>query len=1368
MDSSVIKIDSLRERLAAPELAQARALLDRGGISALVDHARTELARLEDARARYEILTRAIEKHPGEKLTLIEAYLRETVENRRALRADLRTLHKSDGKMLDLEALGERVVRAGAACERAIEASLALARSALSEGYAPPAELGTLFDLARSQGQWSRRCEALSLIADLAKHGVGRELHESIAIMARALTTRTEHRWVQPAALVALAAIDPEGAVAIARERLASPPAKHESPDDFLVRERILELAARGALGAQGWASVVNLALSDPSDHVRITVARAERDPLRLMHLATNDASAKVRAAALIGLAAHDAHAAEPIVVTALREDKHDLVVRTAAEEAASLARRDGLRDAPEVLAALSFAAARDEVAAAVRARVSDALAEVSVFVDPIARAVYEILAPIVAETPVGSRSIVKDGLLTSVDDARLGRVLAVLSQNDFALGVDRIKGGLILYRGERRGTALWRVMHELKNPAPSKRQAFDHTLGRKPQGALRAPPGGLAELTATRVPGERVLVERAGGWGRHLPLVDDLISSLREGKPVSLVASSGTTTISPPRSAFARVKGYLTLSTRYAELADLRRRALDSDEAATQVAYVNEIARRTGISVQYAPHAFAPQGHAAVPLAPEPRGLVSAPPKPAVPGVPVKQTAALGLLPLFGVIDPGQAQKAQELWHQLVQYAQTPQGNRLPHLAAYVTVMLGAMMVRSVAIKKSIEADREAVPLVIGGWGTRGKSGTERLKAALFQGLGHEVLVKTTGCEAMFIHAVPGQPAREVFIYRPYDKATVWEQRDLLSLARAFGSRVFLWECMALQPDLVNLLQSQWMRDDYSTITNAYPDHEDVQGPSGYDVAQVISEFVPTKGNLLTAEDQMLPILRERAKERGTAIRVVASRDADLIADDILERFPYAEHPKNIALVTQLARALGVPSAVALAEMADHVVPDLGVLKEYPTVPHRGRTMSFVNGMSANERTGALGNWTRSGFDKHDADTNPKQWVVTVVNNRADRVARSEVFARFLVEDVAAHRHVLIGTNLGGLRGFLREALDRHLAAISPTVELAGDGTERLHLARTRLERAFAKLKIGRLDAASVEAELATMSAPSIPMETIEELLEPKEPGERYEAARAAVEAALPKFSQESDEHRPFIVSAIAKRRAVRAIHELLARDLGSNPIGIDAAFARTYRAIFEESLITIDDAQATGDQIMDRIAKSVPPNVHARVMGVQNIKGTGLDFVYRWVSIETVSKLLDKLESPARETREDALRALALHGDYGLLDARLALEKVEQSMNRDPHASVLPYDVALSRLREVVQKRERKLTAKRTRTIGESLRAAFGQTFDYLDATRRRRMANELLEALVRGRTSHAAAAKGMRDIVARAKGGWMLARA
>src|SRR4029079_16046781 len=59
---------------------------------------------------------------------------------------------------------------------------------------------------------------------------------------------------------------------------------------------------------------------------------------------------------------------------------------------------------------------------------------------------------------------------------------------------------------------------------------------------------------------------------------------------------------------------------------------------------------------------------------------------------------------------------------------------------------------------RRRIDAARAQIPRTIGGGGTRCKSGTERLKAGVFDGLGYDVFVKTTGCEAMFIHSAPLQ----------------------------------------------------------------------------------------------------------------------------------------------------------------------------------------------------------------------------------------------------------------------------------------------------------------------------------------------------------------------------------------------------------------------------------------------------------------------------------------------------------------------------------------------------------------------------------------------------------------------------------
>src|SRR5690606_33235400 len=332
---------------------------------------------------------------------------------------------------------------------------------------------------------------------------------------------------------------------------------------------------------------------------------------------------------------------------------------------------------------------------------------------------------------------------------------------------------------------------------------------------------------------------------------------------------------------------------------------------------------------------------------------------------------------------------------------------------------------------RRKIADARAAIPLSIGGWGTRGKSGTERLKAGLFHGLGFRTFSKTTGCEAMFIHAAPLGTQVEIYTFRPYGKATIWEQRDLLQVAAGLESEVFLWECMALNPEYVDILQRGWMRDDFATITNTYPDHEDIQGPAGIDVATVIGRFIPDHKLVISSELAFNPVLRAIARQRGAEMLEIGDHEGELLAEDLLALFPYSEHPRNIALVTELARWPGIDDELAIVTMADYVYPDLGVLKFYPEVLVRGRRLSFVNGCSANERAGFLNNWQRTGCDKLAAAGDPERMVITVVNNRDDRVSRSEVFSRILVNDVSVDAHVLIGTNLAGLSIFIDRALE-------------------------------------------------------------------------------------------------------------------------------------------------------------------------------------------------------------------------------------------------------------------------------------------------------------------------------------------------
>ena len=357
------------------------------------------------------------------------------------------------------------------------------------------------------------------------------------------------------------------------------------------------------------------------------------------------------------------------------------------------------------------------------------------------------------------------------------------------------------------------------------------------------------------------------------------------------------------------------------------------------------------------------------------------------------------------------------------------------------VSILLSAFLLRLIVRRHRIRMARADIPFVIGGWGTRGKSGIERKKAALFEGLGYNVASKTTGCEAMIIHARPGQDAVELPIYRPNDKASIWEQGRLVQWASRLKSQVFLWECMALGPDYADILQHDWMNDDLSTLSNTFVDHENIQGPSGMDVTRALTSFIPADSELFTSEDLMLPVIDDVCRNRNTRLHSLNWRESDLIGDDVLKQFPYTVHPRNLGTVIKIAQHLGVDRNVALREIIHHIIPDLGSFKCYQA-RFRGRYLEFWNGMSANDRVSTIGNFQNAGFN--NIKPQDKTWSVTIVNNRDDRIIRSREFAEIIVNDIPANLHILIGTNLTGMYGYLMDAirtyaLRKNLVSTSP-----------------------------------------------------------------------------------------------------------------------------------------------------------------------------------------------------------------------------------------------------------------------------------------------------------------------------------------
>jgi poly-gamma-glutamate synthase PgsB/CapB len=634
-----------------------------------------------------------------------------------------------------------------------------------------------------------------------------------------------------------------------------------------------------------------------------------------------------------------------------------------------------------------------------------------------------------------------------------------------------------------------------------------------------------------------------------------------------------------------------------------------------------------------------------------------------------------------------------------------------------------------------------------------------------------------------MLILARRGQAAQELFLYRAYDKATIWEQAKVVRYAQQMEAQVFLWECMALQPEFVNILNRHWMKDPVTTITNAYPDHEDVMGPSGEDVARVVGSFIPREGTVLSSEYQMAPVVRAVARESQARLIEIHTLESELLPEDLVVRFPYQEHPMNIALVLRLAEELGIDRERALVDIGDHVVPDLGVLKTFSQFQHRARLVQFSNGMSANERAGFLSNWKRLGFAVHDPDERVNTWNVALVNNRADRVPRSRVFAELLATDASVDAIVIIGTNQEGMRGFLHDAAqsDEALSRFIPdSVEDAPTSIERMcrHL---NIPKALLTIT-ARLRSVAV----AVSGEQHVPgYDELVAVLGQFEggPTSDFDLKRASAGFVTSLLSAEMPLQTPLSLFwthhlGAEERRAdleayIRAIVEpwlrrqqllAAARAPGITLKQIVARQKETYAQVVVSRIFVLSQTYATGDQVIDFIVENSPPGLQIRLLGCQNIKGTGLDFVYRCISVDRVQTWLKRInEEPLQ--REESFNQLAAYADYGVIDARLALEFVAEALE----SSSSPHDSA--RLQTMKRELESKHLTLLTKLGGSQRVALWARmlgviepVFDHLDSVRRRRRADLAMSQFIKGKTSLSATVIDLRDVVARQKGGWL----
>src|SRR5256886_4722389 len=148
-----------------------------------------------------------------------------------------------------------------------------------------------------------------------------------------------------------------------------------------------------------------------------------------------------------------------------------------------------------------------------------------------------------------------------------------------------------------------------------------------------------------------------------------------------------------------------------------------------------------------------------------------------------------------------------------------------------------------------------------------------------------------------------------------PTPTANLREQKEIVRLAKEQHAQAIVIECMAVDPELRRVSQETLIRATLAVITNIRRDHLEVIGPDLGTGARTLSDVIPRNGTVITAEQRLLPTLRDEAEKRHATLVAVSP---DGVSDSLLESFPYITFKENVALALGVCEFLGLDRARA------------------------------------------------------------------------------------------------------------------------------------------------------------------------------------------------------------------------------------------------------------------------------------------------------------------------------------------------------------------------------------------------------------------------------------------------------------------
>lgn len=266
---------------------------------------------------------------------------------------------------------------------------------------------------------------------------------------------------------------------------------------------------------------------------------------------------------------------------------------------------------------------------------------------------------------------------------------------------------------------------------------------------------------------------------------------------------------------------------------------------------------------------------------------------------------------------------------------------------------------------------------------GIRGKTSVCRLIDANLRGAGYRVFTKTTGTTPFYIDT-----AGDEHLIRRRGPANILEQLSIIKKAYQEKANVLILECMAVDPLLQKVAQTQIVKGNLNVITNVRYDHIFAMGETLDEIAASLSATIPSEGILFTADELYYDYFRTLCRQKQTQI-VLCSKNE--FADN-----------ENTAIAYEIGAYLGI-SDTAFRQNIQQYKEDFGANKLYTI-----NSIPFLNLFSVNDPQS-----TKQILAQYVEKTDQ---VTFLYNHRADRIDRLLLFRWHFFPDLPCYKIVVIG----------------------------------------------------------------------------------------------------------------------------------------------------------------------------------------------------------------------------------------------------------------------------------------------------------------------------------------------------------------